>query len=719
MKQVLQNMRTGETSVTEVPIPTPRPGTALVRTCASLVSAGTERSVVEFASRSMLGKARSRPDLVRQVLDKARREGLLSTGEAVFNRLDDPLALGYASSGVIAGLGADMAGFTIGQRVACAGGNYAVHAEFALVPRNLLAPLPDDLDFESASFATLAAIALHGFRLGKAQVGENVAVIGLGVLGLLAAQIAKGSGCRVLGIDLDESRLEKARFFGISSALREEAAEAARSFTSGRGIDLTLICAGDPSPDAVTLAGEMAREGGRVVAVGVVSQDLPRPLYYQKELTFTTSRSYGPGRYDPAYEEGGQDYPYGYVRWTEGRNLSACVDLMASGQVEVKSLISHRFPIDQAVQAYDLITGKTKEPSLGVLLTYPDTPPSITPTRLQLRAARTTTETSVRLGVLGAGQFAGATLLPAVRRQKGLELAGIASPGGLHAVHAARRFGFVYAASSQDEVLDDPNINALAILTRHDSHVPLTLRGLQAGKHVFVEKPLAVNAQQLAEVQTWLEEHAIGAPLLTVGFNRRFAPFVIRLKKFFANRHEPMHIHYRVNAGVLPLTHWQHDPTQGGGRIIGEACHFVDLLTFLVGELPMQVSSLGLPENGLSREDQVSMTFKFPDGSMGMIDYLSNGDKAFPKERVEVFCGGRVAALDDFRSLELVKDGSRRVFRSFLKQDKGHFNEWKVFLAAIRSGGPAPIPYEQLLGVSRATLAAVESLRSGRKVELV
>lgn len=719
MKQVLQNMRTGETSVTDVPIPSPRPGMALVRTCASLVSAGTERAVVEFASRSMLGKARSRPDLVRQVLDKARLEGPLATGEAVFNRLDDPLALGYASAGVIAALGTGMAGFTIGQRVACAGGNYAVHAEFALVPRNLLAPIPDELDFESASFATLAAIALHGFRLGHSQVGESVAVIGLGLLGLLAAQVARASGCRVLGIDLDASRLEKAAGFSLTTALRDDAVEAARAFTNGRGIDLTLICAGDPSPDAVTLAGSMARERGRVVAVGVVGQDLPRPLYYQKELTFTTSRSYGPGRYDPAYEEGGQDYPYGYVRWTEGRNLEACVELLASGKLDARSLISHRFPIAQAVQAYDLITGKTKESSLGIVLTYPDTPPAMAPTRLQLRAARHSHETSVRLGVLGAGLFAGATLLPAIRRQKGLELAGIASPGGLHAVHSARRFGFVYAASNEDEVLDDPNINALAILTRHDSHIPLTLRGLQAGKHVFVEKPLAVDAGQLAELQAWLSEHAIGAPLLTVGFNRRFAPFALRLKDFFANRHEPMHIHCRVNAGSLPLTHWQHDPTQGGGRIIGEACHFVDFLTFLVGDLPIQVSSLGLPENGLSREDQVSMTFKFPDGSLGMIDYLSNGDKGFPKERVEVFCGGRVAALDDFRSLELVKAGVRRVKRALLKQDKGHFNEWKVFLAAIRSGGPAPIPYEQLLGVTRATLAAVESLRSGRKVDLV
>jgi predicted dehydrogenase/threonine dehydrogenase-like Zn-dependent dehydrogenase len=719
MKQVLQNMRTGKTSVEDVPIPTPRAGMALIRTCASLVSAGTERSVVEFAEKSLLGKARSRPDLVRQVLDKARREGLLTTVEAAFNRLDEPLALGYSSAGVITTMGSDMPGFQVGQRVACAGGNYAVHAEYALVPRNLLAPLPDGVDFESASFATLAAIALHGFRLAQPQVGENIAVIGLGLLGLLTVQIALASGCRVLGVDIDPKRVELARRSGAEAVLRPEAEEATLAFSTGRGADVILICAGDPSSDTVTLAGLLARDHGRVVAVGVVGQDLPRQIYFQKELSFVTSRSYGPGRYDPSYEEGGLDYPFGYVRWTEGRNLAACVELIASGRLNVTPLISHHFTIDKAAEAYDLITGKREEPFLGVVLTYPSSHLPAGSTRMACSPARHTPEASVKLGVLGAGLFANAVLLPAIKRQKDIHLAGIASAGGLHARHAGGKFGFAYAASCEDEIINDPDINTLAILTRHDTHASLTLRGLKAGKHVFVEKPLAVESAQLDELAALLNIPGQALPLLMTGFNRRFAPLAQKMKSFLAGRHEPLVAHYRVNAGFLPLTHWQHDPVQGGGRIIGEGCHFIDFLTFLVGEPPDTVTAHGLPDTGRYKEDVLSMTFTFPDGSLGVVDYLSNGDKAFAKERVEVFCAGRVAVLDDFRSLEMVQNGRRRWVKSALRQDKGHFNEWQAFIAAIRSGGPAPIPYPHLLGVTKASFAAIQSLRTGLKVEIL
>jgi predicted dehydrogenase/threonine dehydrogenase-like Zn-dependent dehydrogenase len=717
MKQVLQNMRSGKTSVEEGPIPTPRAGFALVRTCASLVSAGTERSVVEFAEKSLLGKARSRPDLVRQVMDKARREGLLGTVEAAFNRLDEPLALGYSSAGVIEALGADMPGFQVGQRVACAGGNYAVHAEYAVVPRNLLAPLPDNVDFESAAFATLASVSLHGFRLADPQVGENIVVIGLGLLGLMGMQIALASGCRVLGVDIDPARVEWTKKAGVQAVLRSEAEEATTAFTNGRGADIILICAGDGSSDAVTLAGLLARDHGRVVAVGVVGQDLPRPLYFQKELSFVTSRSYGPGRYDPAYEEGGLDYPYGYVRWTEGRNLAACVELIASGRMNVKSLITHRFPIEKAAEAYDLITGKRQEPFLGVVLTYPDSPQPAASKRVILSPARSTPSATVKLGVLGAGLFANAVLLPAIRKQKDIELVGIASAGGLHARHSGSKFGFKYAASSDDELIHDPNINTLAILTRHDTHASLAMQALLAGKHVFVEKPLAVDSTQLDELAALLNT-IDKLPLLMTGFNRRFAPLAIQLQAFLAGRHEPLVAHYRVNAGLLPLTHWQHDPLQGGGRIIGEGCHFIDLLTFLVGAPPVSVTAHGLPDAGRYREDVLSMTFTFPDGSLGGIDYLANGDKAFAKERVEVFCTGRVAVLDDYRSLEMVHNGRRQVVKSALRQDKGHFNEWQAFISAIQAGGPPPIPYTHLLGVTRASFAAIQSLRTNQKVEI-
>jgi len=733
MKQVLQNMKTGKTTVEEVPIPAPQPGMALVRTAASLVSAGTERMVVEFAEKSLVGKARSRPDLVKQVLDKARREGLLTTLEVAFNRLDQPMALGYSSAGAIVSLGEGLTGFKVGQRVACAGGGYAVHAEYATVPRNLLVPLPDSVDFESAAFTTLGAIALHGFRLAEPQVGERVAVIGLGLLGLLTLQIAAAAGCRALGIDIDPGRVALAASLGLQACSRDRAVEVAQALSANRGADVVLICADTPSADPVELAGVIARDRARVVATGAVGLTIPRKIYYEKELSFINSRSYGPGRYDTAYEEGGQDYPLGYVRWTEGRNLEAIVDLMASSKLDVKPLITHRFPIEKASEAYDLITGKKKQAFLGVLLTYPQEVPSapfvVTRVTFATPATRHTPAlpapvpqaqvskvegSPVTLGVLGAGLFANATLLPAIKKNKDIELVGIASAGGLHAQHAAKKFGFAYATSSNDEILNDPNINTVAILTRHDSHADLVVKALQAEKHVFVEKPLATTSDQLSVISDQLlkTEHCV----LMTGFNRRFAPLAQLLHSSLVTRREPLYIHYRVNAGYIPLNHWVHDPIIGGGRIIGESCHFMDFLTFLVGQFPLSVSAHALPDNGKYREDNVSMTFTFPDGSIGVVDYLANGDKSFPKERLEVFCSGRVAVLDDFRSLELVQDGRRRMVKSALRQDKGHFGEWQAFVRAIREGGQPPIPYEQLIGVTKAAFAAVESLRSGERV---
>jgi predicted dehydrogenase len=728
MKQVQQNLRSGETTVVDVPVPTPQTGQALVRTAASLVSAGTERMLVEFAEKSLIGKARSRPDLTRQVLDKARREGILTTLEAAFNRLAQPMALGYSSAGTIAALGEGMTGFQVGQRVACAGGGYAVHAEYALVPRNLLAPLPEAVDFESAAFTTLGAIALHGFRLAEAQLGERVAVIGLGLLGILAVGIAQAAGCQVFGIDLDPGRVALAQRLGAQAVTRAQAEEAATSFSSGRGCDAVLICADTPSADPVELAGAIARDRARVVAVGAVGLQMPRKVYYEKELTFLNSRSYGPGRYDPAYEEGGVDYPIGYVRWTEGRNLEAIVELIASGRLDVTPLITHRFPIDQAPQAYELITGKGDEPFLGVLLTYPESDradeiegePSEALPSPKPKSIATTIQASpvevVRLGVLGAGNFATAVMLPALKKIANAQLVGIASASGMSAQHAAGKFGFQYAASQAGQVIEDPHINTIAILTRHHLHHPQVLAALSAGKHAFCEKPLALTEAELQEIEQALAGD--GKPLLMVGFNRRFAPLAIDLKAFLAERAEPLVVHYRVNAGHIPLSHWLHDPNQGGGRIIGEGCHFVDFLAYLVGEVPHSVSAHALPDAGRYREDNVVLTFGFPDGSLGTISYLANGDKAFPKERVEVFCGGRVAVLDDYRSLELVYEGKRRVQRSRLAQDKGHRAEWEAFAKALREGGPPPIPYEHIFGISRATLAAVQALRSGEKTAI-
>jgi predicted dehydrogenase/threonine dehydrogenase-like Zn-dependent dehydrogenase len=729
MKQLLQDLRTGETTVVEVPVPQVKAGMALVRTAVSLVSAGTERMLVDFASKSLIGKARSRPDLARQVIDKARQEGLLTTVEAAFNRLDQPLPLGYSSAGKISALGEGLQGFKVGQRVACAGGGYAVHADYAQVPRNLMATIPPNVDFESAAFTTLGAIALHGFRLAEPSIGESVAVIGLGLLGLLTVGIANAAGCQVLGIDLDPVRAQVAlRMGATSSVTRDEAERAAQSLTRGRGCDVILICADTPSPDPVELAGKLARDKARVVAVGAVGLQIPRKVYYEKEISFINSRSYGPGRYDPTYEEDGFDYPLGYVRWTEGRNLEAFLELLASKRVDVKPLVTHRFPIDQAPKAYEMIAGEDKQAYLGVLLTYrPDE--EIAQVELQelhdadhvvetgIHEEQLSQESPLKLGVLGAGNFATAVMLPALKKVSGVELVGVASVGGLSAQNAAQRYHFKYATSDENQIITDPEINTIAILTRHNLHARQVMGALRAGKHVFCEKPLALNPQELDDIFVQLHpDHSHSAsgsmPLLTVGFNRRFAPFSQELKRFLGERREALFMHYLVNAGLLPLNHWLHDPAKGGGRIIGECCHFIDLMTYLTGAAPLSVSAAALPDDGRYRQDNLHLTLSFPDGSIGTLDYLANGDRAFPKERLEIFHAGQVAIIDDFRSLELVQNGKRKSARSRLRQDKGHVAIWSAFRGAVAGGGPLPIPYEQIYGVSQATFAAGEALRS-------
>lgn len=715
MKQIIQNLRSGETMLLDVPVPKPGAGMALVRTVASLVSIGTERMLVEFANKSLVGKARSRPDLVLQTLNKILREGLLSTWEAIKNRLDQPMLLGYSSAGRIVAVGEDLAGFKVGDRVACAGGGYAVHAEYAVVPKNLMTILPDSVDYEAGAFTTMGAIALHGFRLAQVQVGERVAVIGLGLLGQLTVQIASAAGCEVFGVDLEEDRVELARKFSAEAVVRDESLNAADSMTQGKGFDAVLICADTPSNDPVHLAGEIARDRGRVVAVGAVGFEIPRNLYFQKELSFTVSRSYGPGRYDPAYEEKGQDYPVGFVRWTEGRNLEAIAQLMESGRLDVQPLISHRFPIDHGVEAYDLITDPKSESPLGVILSYPESPEKTekAPRKILFPEATVRPSSHVRLGVLGAGNFATAVMLPALKQVKGLDFVGIVTATGTRGRTTAERYGFQYASTEENNLLEDETVNTIAVLTRHHLHASQVVSALKSGKHVFCEKPLALNQDQLNEILEALER---SDRLLMVGFNRRFAPMVRRLKDFLSPLKEPLFMHYRVNAGALPSSHWVQDPVQGGGRIIGEACHFIDFLTYLTEVHPVQVKTVGLPEDDRTNEDNVHISITFEDGSIGAISYLSNGDRAFPKERLEVFCGGHIAILDDFRTLEMVSQGKSRTWKSRLRQDKGHGAEWETFADAIMNGGPPPIPYSELISVTLASFAAVESLRSQKTV---
>lgn len=703
MKQFIQNMRDGSSRVVEVPMPVVRAGHALVRVDASLVSAGTERMLAEFAGRSLLGKARSRPDLVRQVVDKARREGILPTVQAAFNRLDQPMPLGYSSAGVITELGPGMSGFQIGQRVACAGSGYAVHAEYNLVPRLLLTPLADEVTSEEGAFVTLAAIALHGLRLGRVSLGERAAVIGLGLLGQISLQLARAAGVEALGIDLSHERVELSRRLGFAACLRGEAEQQAAGFTGGQGFDAVLVCADTRSHDPLELAGLIARDRAVVSAVGAVGTAVPRSLYYKKELELIFPRSYGPGRYDPAYEERGQDYPIGYVRWSEGRNLMAAAGLMAAGGLDVKPLISHRFPIDQAPEAYQLITGKRNEPFLGVLLTYPQAGEEKHGRRVRLQEGAAPAAGKPVVGVLGAGLFAGSVFLPLLRRQRDIRLETIASASGLSARHAAEKFGFAQAASGEREVLGDSAINTVIVLTRHDQHARQVLAALQTGKHVWCEKPLALRLEDLAEIEKMIAGE--GAPLLMTGFNRRFAPLAQRLRTSLGQRSEPFMAHYRVNAGFLPPEHWLHDPAVGGGRLLGEACHFIDFLSFLAGRSPERLQVRRLPDGGRYRGDNAILTLGFADGSLGTIHYLANGDRSIAKERVEVFCGGLVAVLDDFRALELVSGGRRETARNAW-QDKGHSAALEAFFDAVREGGPPPIPSEQLFAVSRAAVLA-------------
>ncbi len=717
MKQVLQNMKTGETQVENVPVPQAVKGTALVKTSASLVSAGTERMLVEFAKQNLAGKAKSRPDLVRQVLNKIKREGLLPTIYAALNKLDQPMVLGYSSAGRIVKVGPGLEGFKVGDRVACGGGGQAVHAEFASIPEHLMTPIPETLSFESAAFTTIGAIAMQGFRLAEVGVGSRVAVIGLGLLGLLTTGIANAAGCQVLGVDLDPKRVTLAKQMGAQRAVsREQAQEAAEVFSLGHGVDAVLICADTKENDPVVLAGEIARDRAKVVAVGAIGLEIPRKIYYEKELSLIVSRSYGPGRYDPDYEENGLDYPIGYVRWTENRNMASFINLLAQGKLDVSPLITHRIPIQEGKRAYELIT--SEEPHLGVLLTYGDEeiPEENRIPNLKAPTVRVKPGEILALGVLGAGNYAQSTFLPVINKNGGIAPVGIVSASGTSAHHAAQRFGFGFAASDPSAVIEDPAINMIAILTRHNLHTPQILEAFEAGKNVYCEKPLAINKEQLEQIREAVQKE--DQPLLMLGFNRRFAPLAKRMKSFVDKRQEPLVAHYRVNANVLPPDHWLLDPEVGGGRIIGEACHFIDFLTFLVGENPIEVTTKGLPDQGKYREDNVVMNFIFPDGSIGIISYLANGDKSYSKEYLEVFSGGRIAVLDDWRNLKLVSKGKHKIKRHLLTQDKGHKNAWLAFQDAVMGKNVPPIPYDQLLGVSEAAFAAVESLRTGENKKI-
>ena len=718
MKQVLQQPRSGEIDVVDVPSPKLLPGCVLVKIAASLVSAGTERAASEFASKNLFQKAKARPDLVHEVLNKVRRDGLLSAINAVRSRLDQPGALGYSSAGEVVGVGEGITDLRIGDRVACAGAGYAVHAEFDCVPRLLVAKIASEsVSFEEAAFTTVGAVALHGIRTAEAKLGDAVAVVGLGLLGQLTVQLLKAAGCKVVGLDLVEQRVALALQMGLDagSCSVTEFRELVLHHTGGRGADSVVIAAETPSSDPVNLAGEVARDRGIVVAVGTVGMEIKRPIYYGKELDFRVSRSYGPGRYDTAYEQKGRDYPAGYVRWTETRNMEAFVDLLAQGKLDLKPLITHRFPVERLKAAYELITGKVHGPSLGVLITYSEAAEPLYRLELVAPKSATAVEQSVSVGMFGAGGFATSTLLPAMKQVGGLQLAGICSATGPHALHAARKFGFRYCVTDEAQILCDDSVNTAVIATRHHLHAAQVLASAAAGKHVFCEKPLCLNEDELGDIVRAFHRPLSARHLrLMVGFNRRFAPMALRMKRFLSAISEPLMLHYRVNAGFIPQDHWVNDPEQGGGRILGEVCHFVDFLAFLAGASPIEVQTRNVANPGRYSGDNVAISLAFANGSLGTITYIANGDKSYSKERVEVFGGGAIAILEDFRRLDLSHDGRKQTVRSHWRQDKGHRGEWQAFAACLREGTEAPIPFAEIISTTLVTIRAVESQSSGK-----
>jgi len=722
MKQVFQDARNAEITVVEVPAPKLLAGCVLVRTAASLVSAGTERASSEFAGKNLLQKARMRPDLVRDVLNKIGRDGLMATVSTVRSRLDQPIAPGYTSAGSVVAVGEGVTDINCGDRVACAGAGHAVHAEFACIPRLLVARIPDAVDFDDAAFTTLGAVALHGARNAEAKLGEVVAVIGLGLLGQLTVQILKAAGCCVLGMDISHERSQLALRLGADGATASVASfhDLCRHHSGGQGADAVLITAQTSSNAPVDLAGAVARNRAIVVAVGTVAMDIPRRAFYEKELDFRVSRSYGPGRYDAAYEQKGIDYPIGYVRWTETRNMEAFLKLLADGNLDLRSLVTHRFPISQAKLAYELITGEQQEPSLGVLISYPEHADNTRCVRVSPANVSAAIRKSVQIGLLGAGSFATGTLLPLLKKISGVRLVAVSSANGSHARHAADKFGFRSCTSDERDVLNDLEVNTVVIATRHHLHAGQVIAALRAGKHVFCEKPLCLSEAELGEIVATYEnqtrEASTSCRLLMVGFNRRFAPLAIRLKSFLGEVKEPLALHYRVNAGFLPADHWLNDPQQGGGRILGEVCHFVDFLSFLRSAPPVEVETRSLPNRGRYCNDNVVCSLRFADGSQGTISYLASGDTSYSKERLEVFGGGSVAVLQDFRRLELIRGGKKRLFRSLLRQDKGHRREWEVFVKSIQSGAESPIPLGEIVSTMLTTFALEQSRCLGGRI---
>ena len=704
MKQLLQSLTTGTSDLPDLPSPAAARGQLLILTACSLVSAGTERMLVEFGKASWVDKARKQPDKVQQVIEKARTDGLLTTLEAVRSKLDQPLALGYCNVGTVAAVGAGVSGFQVGDRVVSNG----PHAELVAVPQHLCAPIPVGVSDEAASFVVLASIGLQGIRLAQPTIGETFVVSGLGLIGLLTAQLLVAQGCRVLGLDPDPAKCALAEQLGVTALNLSSGFDPVAwclEHTSGIGVDGVLITAATSSSEPVHVAAQACRQRGRIVLVGVTGLELRRDLFYKKELSFQVSCSYGPGRYDPAYEQQGHDYPIGFVRWTEQRNFQAVLHALATGALRIDPLISHRFPIEQASAAYEMLS--SPESSLGILLHYSGTanPQQRTialPDEPAAAGFRVPSRGQPLLGVIGAGNYASRMLIPAFAKA-GARFHTLAASSGIGPVHVGRKFGFRQASTDVPALLADPSCNTVVIATRHDSHAPLVQQALAAGKHVFVEKPLCLTAEELGAI----EAAYTGEQLLMVGFNRRFAPLLLVLQQQLQHLSGPKSFVYTCNAGTIPADHWTQDPALGGGRLLGEACHFVDLLRHLAAS-PIEDIQLVSAADSKPCPDTFSLQLRFADGSIGTVHYFANGSKAFPKERLEVFAAGKVLRLDNYRKLQAWGFSGFRTRRR-PSQDKGQVACCAAFLAAIEAGGPAPIPVLELFEVQRWLLHALQA----------
>lgn len=739
MKQVIQNYKTGELQLVEVPPPGLRKNFVLVKNINSLISVGTEKYMIEMAKKSLIGKARERPELVKHVIAKVKTEGIFETYKAVMTRLDMPVPLGYSSAGIVIEIGEGVEEFKKGNRVACAGSGYASHAEIVCVPQNLCVKIPENVDFESASFVALGGIALEAIRLANPSLGDKIAVIGLGLLGQITVQLLKANGCHVFGIDIDEEKVKMAIESGLEEGAvsgKEDVIRKAKQFASS-GFDSVIIMAATKSNEPLEIAAEIAREKGKIIACGLVGLEIPRKIFFEKELEFAVSRAWGAGIFDPLYVEKNIDYPYAYARWTAKRNMEEFLFQVAKGNVNVKKLITHRFKIGEALNAYDMIL-KNKEPYMGVIIEYPEESERRESVRQKVIILHESKEgaklgklnerynpMNAIVGFIGAGLFSTGTILPILKKLKSVRLKGVSTATGYKGEHVAKKFGFEYFTTDYKEILNDPEINIVFIMTRHSSHAYFVCEALKTGKNVFVEKPLCVNKNQLNEIiNTYNSVNVIDTTnsvtstnaMLMVGFNRRFSPFSEWLKGKFKLINEPLSINIIVNAGYVPSDHWSQD-SEEGGRIIGEVCHFIDLIDYFTDSIPERVYAECIESNFYKSWDNVSINLKMRDGSIANILYVASGDKSYPRERVEIFGGGAVGIIDNFKKAEFIYKGRKERIKNWLSVDRGYRKEIELLLDASK-GGNLPFNFKEYVYTTLTTFAIEESLNKKEVISL-